>query len=283
MDFIAVDVETANPNMSSICQIGVVVFESGKEVYSKTIFVNPETWFAPTNIQIHGITEQNVIGAQNFSHIINSIREITENQTVVSHTHFDRVALNQACQKYDIPNLSCQWLDTARVSRRTWEAFSKKGYGLKNLANYLGLKFEHHNAEQDARTAGLILIEAIRVSGISLNQWMKRVESRNYQNSSIKRFGNSEGVLSGETIVFTGALSLPRKDAANRAAEAGANVSSGITKKTSILVVGDQDIDRLAGKSKSSKHIKAEKLMSDGQEIKIIGESDFLALSSAAA
>ncbi|WP_212754938.1 hypothetical protein [Vibrio sp. 2-2(8)] len=42
-----------------------------------------------------------------------------------------------------------------------------------------------------------------------------------------------------------------------------------------MLVVGDLDIAKLAGKEKSSKHLKAEKLILSGQRIKIIRESDF--------
>lgn len=49
-------------------------------------------------------------------------------------------------------------------------------------------------------------------------------------------------------------------------------------RKTTLLVVGDQDIDRLAGKDKSLKHIKAESLIAQGQKIRILGESDFQAL-----
>ncbi len=46
-------------------------------------------------------------------------------------------------------------------------------------------------------------------------------------------------------------------------------------KKTTILVVGDQDITKLAGKEKSLKHRKAEGLITKGQPIRILRESDF--------
>lgn len=92
--------------------------------------------------------------------------------------------------------------------------------------------------------------------------------------------GDGDGALFGEAIVFTGALLLPRRDAADRAAEAGADVLSGVTKATTMLVVGDQDIAKLNGREKSSKHLKAEKLISAGQNIRIIGETDFMVLSS---
>lgn len=79
----------------------------------------------------------------------------------------------------------------------------------------------------------------------------------------------------GEILVFTGALEIPRREAADLAASIGCMVAAGVTKKTTLLVVGDQDITKLAGKSKSSKHTKAEQLIAKGQEIRIIKESDF--------
>ena len=90
--------------------------------------------------------------------------------------------------------------------------------------------------------------------------------------TSIVRNGNADGPLFGEKLVFTGALSMPRREAADAA---GCEVEAGVTKQTSVLVVGDQDIHRLSGHEKSSKHRKAEELMKKGQQIRILGESDF--------
>lgn len=73
---------------------------------------------------------------------------------------------------------------------------------------------------------------------------------------------------------------MPRREAADRAAEAGADVLPGVTKKTTLLVVGDQDIAKLNGQEKSSKRMKAEALIAAGQPIRIIGETDFMALSA---
>ena len=76
-------------------------------------------------------------------------------------------------------------------------------------------------------------------------------------------------------MVFTGALSIPRREAADLAAQIGCHIASNVTQKTTILVVGDQDIKRLAGHKRSSKHRKAEDLISNGQTIRIIRETDF--------
>jgi DNA polymerase-3 subunit epsilon len=55
-----------------------------------------------------------------------------------------------------------------------------------------------------------------------------------------------------------------------------------VTKKTTLLVVGDQDIKKLGGNEKSSKHRKAEELIQQGHAIRILCESDFRFLVSEA-
>jgi DNA polymerase-3 subunit epsilon len=46
-------------------------------------------------------------------------------------------------------------------------------------------------------------------------------------------------------------------------------------------VLGDQDIAKLNGADKSSKHRKAEQLIGDGQPIRILGEADFMSMCRA--
>ena len=76
--------------------------------------------------------------------------------------------------------------------------------------------------------------------------------------------------------MFTGALSMSTREAADVAAAAGCRVDGGVTKHTTMLVLGDQDIRKLNGHEKSSKHAKGELLIGKGQSIRILSESDFL-------
>jgi DNA polymerase-3 subunit epsilon len=280
MRFIAVDLETANPRMSSICQIGIVVFEDGKEVAADMRLVDPQDYFDPYCVAVHGITADQVRGAARFSDLHQWLCEQTSGQIVACHTHFDRVALAQACGRDALQPLPCNWLDTAKVARRAWSEFSKAGYGLGNLARHFGISFQHHDAVHDARTAGLILIKAIEETGFDLDEWITRCKASSSPNSgsNIRREGDGDGPLVGEHIVFTGALEIPRKEAADLAHEAGAAIEAGVTKHTTLLVVGDQDIEKLSGAKKSGKHRKAEQLIEKGQTIRILGEADFMSM-----
>lgn len=277
MSFVVIDVETANPNFSSICQVGVVAFQGGKLHDSWESLVNPEDYFDEMNVNIHGIHERSVCDAPKWPDVHKQLAKWLQGQIVVSHASFDRVALTRASEKNGIIPHECTWLDTTRVVRRTWPIFAQKGYGLANVAKHLNIEFKHHNAREDARATGEILLQAMAETGLSVEQWLERVKrSLNPQsNGPITRDANPDGPLYGEKLVITGTLSITQKEAENAAAAAGCEVGGGVTKETTLLVVGDQDISKLAGHVKSSKHRKAEELMAKGQPIRIIGESDF--------
>lgn len=280
MRFIAIDVETANANMASICSIGIAVFESGALVSEWYSVIDPNDFFDPVNISIHGITEGDVRNAPSFIDVAPDLKDLLEKQVVVTHTHFDRVALQRAADRWSITVPDCRWLDSARVVRRTWTECSRSGYGLSKVCKMIGYTFKHHNALEDAKAAGHVMLAAMHKSGLDLNDIQKRVlepisPSNSNDLSPITRDGNSDGPFSGEVIVFTGALEIPRREAAELAASVGCTVANGVTKKTTMLVVGDIDVTRLAGHEKSRKHRKAEELVSDGQPLRIIRETDF--------
>ena len=75
---------------------------------------------------------------------------------------------------------------------------------------------------------------------------------------------------------------MVRSAAANLAASAGCNVDKGVSRKTTVLVVGDSDISRFAGHEKSSKHRKAEELIENGMPIRVVCETDFMAMVAGA-
>ena len=280
MRFIAVDLETANPRMSSICQIGVVAFQDGKEVAGEMRLVDPEDYFDPYCVAVHGITADQVRGAPRFRDLHEWLCQQTSGEIVACHTHFDRTALAQACGLHELEPLPCNWLDTAKVARRAWAEFSQSGCGLGNLARHFGINFQHHDALHDARTAGLVLLKAMDETGFDLTDWIARCNASSAPGSgaNIRRVGDGDGPLLGECIVLTGALEVPRRHAADMAHEAGAAVEANVTKHTSLLVVGDQNIEKLNGANKSSKHRKAEQLISRGQPIRILGEADFMSM-----
>lgn len=278
MIFYALDVETANPDYSSICQIGISTFDQGEIIDRWKTYLNPEDYFDDFNIGIHGITPDMVKKAPIIPHIYSVLKQKLENQVVVHHMPFDRIAINRAFEKYDLEPININWLDSAKVTRRTWEDCTYTGYGLAKIAKKLGFKFERHDALEDAIVAGKIVIEAINKTGLDLLSLIDRTKAPIRfipYSKSVSFEGNPNGPLYGENLVFTGTLMITRTEAAKLAADFGCNVSYGVNKKTTILVVGQQDAMRLNGKDKSTKHLKAEELIQKGHRIRIMTEDDF--------
>jgi DNA polymerase-3 subunit epsilon len=285
MDFVAIDVETANADISSICQIGIARFTAGRLADEWCTLVDPEDEFDDINVSIHGIEPHMVGGQPRLPQIAEHLRAFLEGGVTVCHTHFDRLAIIRGFTKYGLAPPATSWLDSARVARRAWTEFAWSGYGLANICAKIGYEFRHHDALEDAKAAGYVLLAAIREAQLDLDGWQHRVSQPidltvgNYA-QAIRRDGDPEGDLYGEVVVFTGTLELPRASAADLAASLGCRVDSGVTKRTTLLVVGDQDARHLAGHEKSTKHRKAEQLVATGQRIRIIREADFRCLCS---
>ena len=275
VNYVALDVETANADWASICQIGIAEFRSDGVARTWTSLIDPEDYFDGMNVSIHGIDEEDVFGAPRFPDVLSHLRELCEDRIIVHHMPFDRVALARASQRYGVPELRATWLDSARVARRTWGEFSKRGYGLKNLSTELSVPLDHHDALSDAIAAGTIVGLAMTHSGMGLEECLRRALQPLSPSRGESRAGDPAGHLFGEKIVFTGALTMPRREAADLAASAGASVSGAVSRKTTVVVVGIQDLRRTNGQSKSSKHRKAETLIGEGADISIIGEDDF--------
>ena len=258
MEFIAVDVETANADLASICAIGMVHFRDGQIIRNLSTLINPEDHFDSVNIGIHGIKPEDVASAPTITTIFPQLSASLASSIAVHHTHFDKTAFHKVCLKHKFPDLTCRWLDSSSVARRAWPGCAHRGYGLADPGKKLNIVFKHHDATEDARAAGEILLRAIAATGISLDQWLTLVSQPSNTRPKdhephIARPGNPDGPLDGEVIAFTGRLSIERERAALLAAMAGCKVADSITKKTSILVVGDQDIRVLNGHEKSTR------------------------------
>ena len=276
--FNAIDVETANADRASICQIGIVHVQDSVVVDRWQTLVNPEDWFDPWNVSIHGIDEKDVRRSPTLPDVREELRRRLRGSVLVSHTSFDRVALERAMTRYDLEQLQVTWLDSAKIVRRAWpDRYGRRGYGLKNVATDLDISFAHHDALEDARAAAEIVLSACLAAETDIEGWLQRVNRPIFPSSSEspRREGNAEGRLFGESLVFTGALTIPRREAADMAAVTGCHVAANVSSKTTILVVGTQDKSKLKGCQKSAKHRKAETLIEKGVDIQILSESDF--------
>lgn len=274
--FLAIDVETANSHRGSICQIGLcgVRIDGGLATWSS--LVNPRQDFDGRNIAVHGITPRMVEDAPRFPEVLAAIAPLLAGLAVVQHSRFDELAMKAAASDWFVALPPVRWVDSVQIARRAWPEFTGDGgHGLANLALRLGLDFEHHDAAEDARATAEVVLRAERHTGLMLDDLLAPLRRSAFP-QRITAEGAADGPLAGEVACFTGSLSIPRQIAAARAAAAGITVTASVSRRTTLLIVGDQDLSLLAGHAKSAKHRQAEEMIAQGAAIRIVGEHEFL-------
>ncbi len=184
LTFNAIDVETANRTRASICQIGIAQVQVGRISQAGSILVNPEEAFESFQIGIHGINEKTVSEAETMPSIHPRLCRLIEGAPLVSHSQFDKQALEKAATKYGLQMPQVRWLDSGRVARTAWpDKYDESGWGLKKIAADLGIAFTHHDAEGDARASAEILLHACRHTGLDVDDWL---EQAGYERSTAK-------------------------------------------------------------------------------------------------
>ncbi|MEN2787937.1 exonuclease domain-containing protein [Sphingomonas qilianensis] len=238
LDFVVIDVETACARSSSICQIGIVGFAGGREVFAYETLVDPRDDFHAFNTQIHGIAAHHVVGQPCFGEVHALVDRHLAGQTTVAHSYFDKGALAAACRVYDRPAIATTWLDSVRVAKRAWPDLPNHKLG--NLARYLGISHQHHDALSDARAAGWVVVKAIDHTGLSLQEWLAPPRK-----AGVAPRAAGHGALSGERVVIVGE---PRDGPlAHRLAAIGARIMTAVGSTTTLLVIaGDPDPRALA-------------------------------------
>jgi DNA polymerase-3 subunit epsilon len=171
MRFFSLDVETANCDSSTICQIGIGKFVNGELVETWESLIDPLSSFHWSNICVHGITEDMVKGSPAFNEIYPVLRKLLSENIVVHHSPFDYHSFKNAYNRFNLKPINIKWLDSARIARHTWRQFSKSGYNLANVASHLGIEFQHHDALEDSVVAGKIVLEACRLTDRRVHDW----------------------------------------------------------------------------------------------------------------
>ena len=158
INFLFIDVETANSRNDSLCAIGVFIIKNGEEKYIYSL-IDPK---APiTNTFVHGISSYDVIGAPTLIHIWNKIiLELGNDFIIVGHNiNFDICALRKDLNRYGINLKEHNFIDTMAVAQDIYYDFKTKAGDLKldTMSYHLGISLNHHNAGSDIEATKKIL------------------------------------------------------------------------------------------------------------------------------
>ncbi len=173
MDFTAIDFETANRRRDSACQLAAVVVRSGKIVDTAMWMIRPEPfYFSPSNIAIHGISPAKVRDEPTFAEHWPAIAKFlyrddasTYDCIIAHNASFDIGVMLGSMESHSIDPPDLPYNCTRLIARQTWPG--RPRYGLKPLAEWLGIHFRHHDALEDSVACAKILIAAGIHRGVS--------------------------------------------------------------------------------------------------------------------
>ena len=285
LDFTAIDFETANPARGSACAVGVAKVRDGAVIDSASWLIKPPKGlddFHRMNVGIHGITPEHVADAPGWDRVFAEVMGFVGGDDLLAHNApFDRSVLHQTCSAFDLDWPEATWYDTLPIARRLLTLGS---YSLPFVAAALELEeLTHHEAHADAVQAARIAVAlGDRAGAGSLPELAIPARRSGRAAGDGARAAvdfsslTASDVLAGESIVFTGKLTLSTRDEAHALVEHfGGACQTSVTKKTTILVSGDLDPRTFRpGATMSRKLMRAMALAESGQGIEIWTEDD---------
>jgi len=274
MNFVALDVETAQSERHSICQIGLVEVENGVVINEKSYLIKPPgNKYNRHNTLIHGINAEITEKAPTFDEVWPSLELLLEGKLLVAHnSDFDIDCLTKTLNFYELEvpdfNIVC--------------TYKKTGKDLATLCQAYEIDLEnHHDALCDAKSCAQLYLKILtnvepdysRVNRTARkkNAWEGHASISGDVLKPDLENGNPDSPFYGKKLVITGLFDkIGREEAAIVLKNLGADIDKGVTKKTNFAIVG-----REAGPSKIK---RIEKYNSEGCEIKIVNESEFLSM-----
>ena len=165
MRFTAIDFETANSFVGSICAVGLAVVEGNTIVEKKYWLVRPHgnhDYFDPFNIYIHGITPDMVKNADTWDTLYDTeiLPRISGTLVAAHNAAFDMSALRHVLDAYGIEYPTTRYICTCKAARKTWD--NLENHKLNTVSDHLHFEFEHHNALEDALACANILLAVQR-------------------------------------------------------------------------------------------------------------------------
>lgn len=161
-NFVAVDVETANNEPSSICAIGAVRVVDGviTDRFYELVKPEPEYYFRYFTESIHGIDRHMTENAPTFDVVWRRLHRLIGRLPLVAHNkRFDERCIRAAFRVYCMDYPDYPFLCTLEKARRTIPRTLCSSFSLPVLCDFLGIPFSnHHNALADAEAAAKIAL-----------------------------------------------------------------------------------------------------------------------------
>lgn len=296
-EYILLDLETTGyyPASDKIIEIGLAKVKNNEIIDSFSSLINPKIEIDPYIEEKTGITNEMVSTAPTIDDVLpQALRFIGDSVIIGYNVNFDiHFLYNNMMNLYNKP-FANDFVDVMRLTKKCLPFLPNKK--LATVCDYFEIdKTGHPRAYQDCvitfqcyqKIKDFIISEYGSFDNFFKTAFKKKKKYKNYyinakanakEIKTEKTEFNKESPLYEKYFVFTGALEkLTRKEAMQMVVDVGGFCENNVTKKTNFLVVGGLENAPVKNK-KSSKLIKAEKLIEEEQDLKIISEKKFFAM-----
>lgn len=167
VDFTAIDFETANSSSASACAVGLARVRDGRVVATAGWLIQPPPGhdrFFELNTRIHGIREEDVVGAKGWSEQLGEMAAFAGADILVAHNAgFDMTVIRRACEATGDVCPPYRYMCSLQIARKLYDLES---YRLPSVAAVAGfVDFAHHDAAADALACAHIMIDAAQRVG----------------------------------------------------------------------------------------------------------------------
>lgn len=153
-NFVAIDVETANGERTSICSIGAVKVTDGivTATFHEYVRPVPNYYYRRFTEEIHGISRADTDSARTFPEVWADLSRLIGTLPLVAHNKaFDEGCIRACFRHYGMTYPGYTFLCTLAGARATIPRTLCRSFSLPSLACFLGIPFDnHHNALADA-------------------------------------------------------------------------------------------------------------------------------------
>lgn len=164
-NFVAIDVETANYEPTSICSIGAVKVTDGliSDRFYTLVQPEPNYYIRRFTEEVHGIGRHLTDDAPVFAHVWPALEKFIGGLPLAAHNKaFDEKCLRATCRCYCIDWPEYPFYCTLQASRKNIPRCECPSKSLPCVCDFFGIPFDnHHNALADAEACakiGIILL-----------------------------------------------------------------------------------------------------------------------------
>ena len=304
MRFLAIDYETANSNPASICCVGYALFKGQDLIDYGSYYCRPTPFeFEEWNMTKNGITSRMVQSLPIYGIAHEKIMEMDFDFMVAHNSEFDMNCMFEARKLLGINIPEHNYLCTMLIAS---QILGNRFVGLSGLAKMLGIELHHHVAESDAIACGKIfnhmynlgnwdnVHDFIKHLGVGFGKisndeltpctaYRKKRKNQSYppqiRDIEVIPRVSIPSQLGEKVFVFSGDMScMGRIEAALELMRRGAVPADNVTRKTDYVVIGNNCYNEYLNGQYTGKISKALELREKGQNIQLIGESEFLRL-----